>query len=713
MTGSLDAIAWPRARLGEAVTALARQTGLGSESGAALSPVRDGPWASDDETVGRWLQAAAATLELEIEPVEPTVGNVETFLRHAGPALVRLPGAEGGVLALVTARGRVLLGLGPDGAMYRRPVAAVRAALLRELQAPLTGEIDHLLDLADVTPQRRPRVRAAILDEQCALTRIGGCWQLRLLPGSSLARQFAHAGLLRTLAQFVVAHGAHDMLWVLAWWAVGVGALAGRLDPGWLFAWALLLLTLVPLRMLATWSQGVLAVGTGALLKRRLLAGSLSAEPEEVRHQGVGRLLGWVLEAETVEALAHSGGLVAIAAVVELAIALPILASGVGGVVHVVMLLGWIAVAAGLGARYFSHRERWTTARFALTEDLVERMIGHRTRLVQEERTRQHDGEDEAVEGYLEASRDMDRAGATLEALVPRGWLAMAVGWLALGLLTDGASTAAVARGLGGALIGYRALQRLVAGVAELSGAAIAWKRLAPLARAAARPKPLGSVVAMAALHGSPVAAGDDTPVLVANDVTFRYPDRPDAVLKGASLRICAGDRVLLVGPSGGGKSTLVSLLTGLRVPQGGLVLLRGLDRQTLGADGWRHQIVAAPQFQENHVLSETLAFNLLMGRRWPPKPDDLEEAAALCRELGLGELLERMPGGPLQMVGETGWQLSHGERSRLYLARALLQEADVVILDETFAELDPDTLRRCLECAVKRAPSLLLIAHV
>jgi len=71
--------------------------------------------------------------------------------------------------------------------------------------------------------------------------------------------------------------------------------------------------------------------------------------------------------------------------------------------------------------------------------------------------------------------------------------------------------------------------------------------------------------------------------------------------------------------------------------------------------------------------------------------------AEVLCRELGLGDLLERMPAGLLQMVGETGWQLSHGERSRLYIARALLQGADMIILDESFGALDPETLRRAL----------------
>jgi len=103
-------------------------------------------------------------------------------------------------------------------------------------------------------------------------------------------------------------------------------------------------------------------------------------------------------------------------------------------------------------------------------------------------------------------------------------------------------------------------------------------------------------------------------------------------------------------------------------------MLLHGFDRQTIGTDAWRKRIVSAPQFYENHVLTETFAFNLLMGRRCPAMPQDLEDAQAICRELGLGDLLNRMSAGFQQMVGESGWQLSHGERSRLYIAGALLQ---------------------------------------
>lgn len=197
-----------------------------------------------------------------------------------------------------------------------------------------------------------------------------------------------------------------------------------------------------------------------------------------------------------------------------------------------------------------------------------------------------------------------------------------------------------------------------------------------------------------------------------ASDVVFRYRDRGEPVLRGCSLRDGRGERLLLQGASGGGKSTLASLLVGLRTPESGLILLHGLDRQTLGAEAWHRRVAAAPQVHENHVLTETFAFNLLMGRRWPAEPEDLEEAEALCRELGLGDLLDRMPAGLQLAVGESGWRLSHGEQSRLFMARALLQGADLVVLDESFAALDSETLARTLRCVLSRSPTALDIAH-
>jgi len=250
-----------------------------------------------------------------------------------------------------------------------------------------------------------------------------------------------------------------------------------------------------------------------------------------------------------------------------------------------------------------------------------------------------------------------------------------------------------------------------VTGLGHLAGAILAWRQVAPLFAAAERPQVM-TPPAHAMPPGEPLGGASEPPLLEAHALVFHHRTRSAPVLQGCSLQIWAGDRLLLEGPSGGGKSTLASLLTGLRQPESGLLLLGGLDMPTLGPAGWRRRVVAAPQFHDNHVFAAPLAFNLLMGRRWPPHPEDLAAAETLCRALDLGPLLDRMPGGLWQMIGETGWQLSHGERSRLYIARALLQGAAMLILDESFAALDPATLHRVQQCVLAHAPTLLVIAH-
>jgi ATP-binding cassette subfamily B protein len=111
-------------------------------------------------------------------------------------------------------------------------------------------------------------------------------------------------------------------------------------------------------------------------------------------------------------------------------------------------------------------------------------------------------------------------------------------------------------------------------------------------------------------------------------------------------------------------------------------------------------------------VVSGSLAFNLLMGRRWPAEASDLVEAERVCRELGLGDLLERMPAGLHQIVGESGWRLSQGEQTRVFLARALLQQPELLILDESFSALDPENVERAMRCVSNRAQAVLAISH-
>jgi ATP-binding cassette subfamily B protein len=292
---------------------------------------------------------------------------------------------------------------------------------------------------------------------------------------------------------------------------------------------------------------------------------------------------------------------------------------------------------------------------------------------------------------------------------------------IAYPFITGASSIQALAIALGGVLYASQALGKLVGGSQSLINLFIAWQQVGPLFRAAGRKDDLPSLDyfsispqrAYAAIRQTSLeAARNDQPLLIARDLLFRYQSTGRPVIQNASLEVFSGDRILLEGPSGGGKSTFAALLTGLRKPESGSLLLWGVDQQIIGVQEWRRQIAMAPQFQENHVFTETFGFNLLMGRRWPPTPYDLREAEEICRELGLGKVLDAMPSGFQQMVGESGWQLSHGERSRLYIARTLLQNAGLVLLDESFAALDPENLQQALQCVLRRARSLLVIAH-
>ncbi len=715
MSPDLDTISWPASRLGELIEALARASLLTAKPERVPEPpatlVLQG-----GEGSGKWIEEATRWLGLEAEPVEVSYAEVESFLRSASPVILQLPGSqvltsEPRFLGLLGCRESALV-LGPDLRNHPLPVETIRAALCHEVETPLLEKTDKTLQVAGVSKRGWQKARAAILRECLRPVRISGCWLLGLPPGASFWTQLRRARLARPLFTLAGAHAIQYFLWIVSWWLVGKGELEGRLDVAWLWAWALLLFTLVPLQLLTTWLQGRFAVGAGALLKRRLLYGSLRLEPDEIRHEGAGQLMGRVIESEAVESLALSGGFLALVALIELVMACIVLSITPAGRVPVLLLIASFAAVLFLGWRYFRRREGWTSSRLGLTHDLIESMVGHRTRLAQQPPERWHDGEDQAYDRYFEKAVAMDRLATPLMALAPQGWLVVGLAGLAPAFVAGEGSVSALAITLGGVLLAFRSFKRLTAGISDVVGAAIAWRQVEPVFRAGDRPEVAGGAGLFLPSRHASSPTSDGRPVIEVHDLVFRYPGREEPVLSGCSLQIHHGERVLLEGPSGGGKSTFASVLGGLRLPQSGLLLAEGLDLQSLGLDAWRKRVVVAPQFHENHVLTGTLAFNLLMGRHWPAYPEELAEAEAVCRELGLGELLTRMPAGLLQTVGETGWQLSHGERSRLYIARALLEGSEVVVLDESFAHLDPENLRQALACVFQRASSLVVIAH-
>ena len=704
---ALAAATWPIDRIGEAMVALARRAGLIAP--AASAPASRGAPGGDPAALDRWLVAAGDQLVVSVEPIDAPHREVDAALAALRPALIRLPG---GALVVLGHRRDRLTCLGPGGAVHRIARAAVHRAVTERHEAPHRARIAALLAAAELPPVARDRAEAGLLGELVATTAVLHAWLVRLPPGASFATQLRAAGQVRLAGGLIAAHAAYYGLFLASWWAIGRAVLGGHIAAGWLWGWALLLLGSIPMLALSTWCQGQLAIGVGTLLRRRLLAGALALPHALLSRDGIGRLLGRTIEADSLERLALVGGLASALAVLELGFAAAVLAAGAGGAWHAGLLAAWLAFVVGLGVRVARGRERWTDARLALTGVTVEHIVGHRTRLAQELAERWHDREDEALVRYLDRSVALDRRALALLVIAPRGWLLVGLAAL-IPAFVAGADTGALATAIGGAVLAWLSLTRLANGADQLATARVAWRRVAPLFHAAGaggaedRPR---AATSPDYLIAPPAPPGE--PVLEAVDIAFRHPGRSAAVLSGGTLIIRPGDRVLIQGPSGGGKSTLVSLLTGLRAPSNGLILVRGLDMSCLGEAGWRARVAASPQFHENHVLTESFAFNLLMSRSWPPRQEDVVEARAICVELGLGPLLARMPGGMYQMVGETGWQLSHGEQSRLFIARALLQRSDVVILDESLAALDPDTMAMALRCLRARAPSLIVVAH-
>jgi ATP-binding cassette subfamily B protein len=189
--------------------------------------------------------------------------------------------------------------------------------------------------------------------------------------------------------------------------------------------------------------------------------------------------------------------------------------------------------------------------------------------------------------------------------------------------------------------------------------------------------------------------------------VTFAF-DRGRPVLEGVSFRTAPGEVVAVVGPSGGGKSTIADLLLRFFDPDEGALRLDGRDLRTLRLADLRRHVALVEQTP--FLFHATIAENLRYAR---PDATD-EELRAAAEAAGLRDLLSRLPQGYGTVVGERGLALSAGERQRIAIARAFLARPAVLVLDEPTAALDPETERQVLSGyeALMRGRTTILISH-
>ena len=367
-----------------------------------------------------------------------------------------------------------------------------------------------------------------------------------------------------------------------------------------------------------------------------------------------------------------------------------------GGLLVAGVPLPWLSARL---ARAVGRRQ--AVARGTLTAELVELLRGAPELVVfgQEERT-------------LARVRELDVALARLgrrDALV--AGLGDALTILVAGLTVTGVLAVAVSATAAGSLDPV-----LVATLALLALASFdAVTPLAPAARELSSTLASGRRV-LEVLDRAPAVREPELPVpapprrapVRLEGVTARYDPVEEPVLRDLDLELAPGRKVALVGPSGAGKTTVTRLLLRFLDPERGRVTIGGRDvREYAQADVRRHFAIAG---QESYLFDSTIRENLRLAR---PEATDAELWAVLLLAR-LDAWVASLPGGLDARVGEEGSRLSGGQRQRLTLARALLTEAPVLVLDEPTAHLDPETATAVMDDVLAAAAgrTVLLITH-
>lgn len=194
---------------------------------------------------------------------------------------------------------------------------------------------------------------------------------------------------------------------------------------------------------------------------------------------------------------------------------------------------------------------------------------------------------------------------------------------------------------------------------------------------------------------------------IVFDNIWFEY-EKNLPVLKNVNFYIKSGELVALVGPTGAGKTTIANLLLKFYEPTAGRILIDGIDIRDIKRSCLRKRISYVPQ--EVYLFPGTIMDNIRVGK--PDATDD--EVTEVCKKLGIHEFIEKLPNGYYTDVGEAGKRLSVGERQLIAIARAMLRDPDIVILDEATSSIDPYT-EELLRNAIKKlmvGRTGIIIAH-
>jgi ATP-binding cassette subfamily B protein RaxB len=205
----------------------------------------------------------------------------------------------------------------------------------------------------------------------------------------------------------------------------------------------------------------------------------------------------------------------------------------------------------------------------------------------------------------------------------------------------------------------------------------------------------------------APAAAPEaGAPAIELRDVSFRYADGEPEVLRGVSLRIEPGESVAIVGPSGGGKTTLLKLMLGIHAPTHGELRVGGQPLSRVGLRAWRDRVGVV--MQDEPLFSGSIAENIAF---FDPAPDRawVEQCA---RVAAVHDEIEAMPMGYHTLIGEMGAALSGGQKQRILLARALYKRPQILLLDEATSSLDVERERQVNQAVRQLALTRVIVAH-
>ena len=691
---ALEDLLWSAERIGVGLDLFTRRCGLSANPAGTIA-AGAGRRLVDD------LETAAAQADVTLLAVSSTFDEAAACLDRSAPMIVHVTSRDAAIFVVATSR-RSIVAIDTTGhsrVVDRRAVERVLEAQLSRHSTPYAAIAAALrIEPADIA-------RVDPTPNESRFEAVG--WLVDKPQSRSLRSQLADRRFFARALSVVGVHLLQFGTWIASWVLLALLISNPVSNANFLWLWILALASTAVLQGVEVALQEDVALRLGAAIKRALFSHSLRTRSDAVAETGLGAMISRMLEANTFDKLATNGALAVVLASVELIVAIFLLWHAAQVSLLMMALMGFLAVLAYQGVLFIRRLEVWHDLHLAVTAIHTEEMIGHRTRKALLGRVQWFEREDRALSHYLEASTASDHIASRLD-LMPRIWLMLA----AASVLTmtffggDTLGTGNFATLLGLSLLVYATLNSAVAGASQLLQAGISYRRLAPFLRTHEQTDNPGAI---AAPPRDPAIPPGSTEI---RGLTYRFPGATRPLLDDCRLSLQPGEHAVLRGTSGSGKSTFGAIVSGRRIAEQGLVMVDGLDRHTVGADGWRRLVTYVPQAGDNHVVTDTFAFNLLMGRSWPPSRHDLAAAARIVEELGLGEVLQAMPAGLGQIIGENGWRLSQGERSRVFLARALLQSPSLLIADEVLSALDPQTAHRVLDCIESHSDKLILIAH-